>query len=127
MDGMTQFPNQPLTPEPRPSGQPIYTPPPMLPELPKPPEGGRDLPGPSAGIPVRDLGTKKRIWPRVLLLVFVAVVLILSFLVYYGAPVPGEISDLGANPDLANIGSELNQVEINNLDSELKDIDKELQ
>ena len=115
MDGMTQFPspdgkaveeprqNQDQSPEPRPSVELIYTPPPLLPE------------------------PKKRIWPLVLLSVVGAVALILSFLVYYGAPVPEETSDLGANLDLANIGSELNQVEINNLDSELKDIENELQ
>lgn len=87
MEGIIQFPAQqppmPPRPEPEPAPQepsesrpaPALA---MLPEPPKPPNGGRD-PG-RVG-----LGAQKRVWPWVLLWVTVIMVLFVAFVIYYGS------------------------------------------
>ncbi len=80
MDGMIQFPGQ--TPEPEPT--PIVSPAPT-PEL--RPEPSPIIPsGPT--LPLMLPEPRKRIWLKVLFWTIVVIVLIVGFLVYYGAPGP---------------------------------------
>ena len=101
MEGIIQFPAQPPPIPPRPKPEPALQEPPeprpvpplvMLPELPMPPDGGRDLPRPTARIPAENLGTgrvglgaQKRVWPWVLLWVTVIMVLFVALVIYYGS------------------------------------------
>ena len=135
MDGITQFSGQspePLEPTPKPSPESVsFKPessepksllnqsPLLLPRLPKPPL--------AAGIQAEGLETKRKTWVWVLLGIIIFVILAISLLVYYGAPPPEETGQLKESENLTTIESELNQVKLNNLESELGDIEKELQ